>query len=415
MKFMPAIFILLTLSACRPAGLSQDDANAPTGWATCENLQGGVYPLTGGAYCPEKGVQGREIVLLSNGGDMRAAIEEAIRRYDIVVLDGAEGPFLYSETSIFEDLHNKTIVGIHGAVVQSAFRCTPEIKEALRHAEERFDGAVPESNGRFRLSNDSLARNFAGYAAFQTLLELTGDRQLRFKHCGFWTFRGCSNLVIRNLFFDGPGAFRGKPDTMLRLLDGTGHVWIDHCTFEDPGCLALGIVRGADCITASWCRFRVTPQSNGHDLGVLIASGDDNWYDEDHLNVTFDHCWWENVWSRIPMARFGSIHILDNVYDCPGTVGINPRTHAEFLVEGCSFASGTKPFCDYRINVAPPKAYVFRNCSWDPQFEVPSLGEVSVPYDYTVTGPERARAEVCSFAGPTLLRPLQFNKARPSR
>lgn len=410
---LPSLMLLAShagLAACRPGDLSENDANAPTGWATCENLTGGQYNLTGGSFCPEKGVQGRKIILQSTGKDMRASLEEAIRRYDIIVLDGSEGPFLYSETSIFDSLRNKTIVGIHGATLQSAFQCTPEINKALRHAEERFDGTKPEADGRFRLSNDSLARNFAGYAAFQALIEQTGDPRMRFRHSGFWTFRACSNLVIRNLFFDGPGSFRGKPDTMLRLLDGTTHVWIDHCTFEDPGCLALGIARHADCITASWCRVRFTEQSGGHELAVLIASGDDNWDDEDFLNVTFDHCWWENVWSRIPMARFGTIHILNNVFDCPGTVGINPRTNAEFLVEGCSFAPGTKPFCAYLTDVAPPKAYVFRDCIWDPQFEVPCLGDVTVPYPYNVSDPEKARDEVCGHAGPTLSQPLHVTK-----
>ncbi len=83
------VWVILALSGCRPAGLSRDDANAPTGWATCENIQGGTFALTGGTYCPEKGVQGRKIILVSDGGDMQAAIEEAIRTYDIIVLDGS--------------------------------------------------------------------------------------------------------------------------------------------------------------------------------------------------------------------------------------------------------------------------------------------------------------------------------------
>ena len=409
--FILTVWTLLALSGCRSVSLSRDDANAPTGWATCGDIQGGTYALTGGTHCPEKGVLGRKIVLVSDGGDMRAAIEEAIRSYDIIVLDGSAGPFFYSESSYFEGVHDKTIVGIHGAVIKTAFQCTPELKEALVRAEEKYDGTVPEPDGRFRLSNDSLARNFPGYAMMQTLIDRTGDTGMRFMHSGIWAFRkGCGNLVIRNLFFDGPGAFRGKPDTMIRLRDGCNHVWIDHCTFEDPGCLALSVTRQADCITVSWCEFRFTEQSNGHELGVLVASGDDSWDDEDDLNVTFDHCLWKNVWSRIPMARFGTIHVLDNVFDCPGTVGINPRQNAEFLVEGCFFEPGVKPFCDYRIDIAPPKAYVFRDCSWDPQYEAPTLGEVSVPYRYRVTEPDRTRVEVRGHAGPTLRRPLTFRR-----
>ena len=60
--------------------------------------------------------------------------------------------------------------------------------------------------------------------------------------------------------------------------------------------------------------------------------------------------------------------------------------------------------------MAPPKACVFRNCTWDPQFEVPTLGEVTVPYNYAATDPERAREEVESHAGPTLTHPLHVRK-----
>ena len=112
------------------------------------------------------------------------------------------------------------------------------------------------------------------------------------------------------------------------------------------------------------------------------------------------------------MALFGTIHVLNNVYDCPRTVGINPRMNAEFLVEGCWFAPGTKPYCDYRQHIAPPKASVFRDNRSDPSFEVKDIGEVTVPYPYRATTPERARDEVTVHAGPTLRHPLQFSRRK---
>ena len=214
-----------------------------------------------------------------------------------------------------------------------------------------------------------------------------------------------------------PGSFRGLAHPMISVRYGAHNVWIDHCLFEDFARVAVGITKGADCVTVSWCEFRITGQSNGHSLGSLIASGDDNWEDEDLLNVTFDHCLWRNVWSRVPMARFGTIHVLNNWYDCAGTVGINPRQNAEFLVEGCWFELGTNPLCRYKITETPPKAYVFRDNVHDPQFVVESLGEVSVPYACAVTDPARAKAEVGAFAGPTLRRPMQVGRrrGRPAR
>ena len=403
------LFPLMILAGCRPGGLSRDDANGPTGWATCENLKGGRYELTGGAYCPEKGVQGRKIILTSDGGDMREAIQDALLHYDIVVLDGSEGPFLYSETSHFDSLRNKTLVGINGAVLRSAFQCSPALRQKLDKAMERFDGIQPNAEGRFRLGNDSLVRSFPAYACFQTILEETGDTTLRCQRSGFFHFHnGSENLIIRNLFFDGPGALRGLPNAMVSARERSKHIWIDHCTFEDFARLGVSASRQADCMTVSWCTFRITEQSDHHSLGCMIASGDDSWEDEDYLNISFDHCLWQNVWSRVPMARFGTIHVWNNVYDCPHSVGINPRMHSEFLVEGCWFGPGTKPHCDYRNDIAPPKTRVFRDNRSDPAFEIENIGEVTLPYRYKASSPERARDEVLTHAGPTLLRPLQI-------
>lgn len=362
--------LLLSVSGCSDV-LSSDDLNAPMGFALCENINGGHYDLSGGAKCPEKGVEGRKTVLRSNGGDMRDEIASAIQEYDIVVLDGSKGPFVCSSTAVFEGLRNKTIVGTNGAVLRSAFQ------GSLLMWDEGF--------------TDKQRESYLG--------------------SGFWHFRsGSGNIIIRNIYFDGPGAFRGKADTMVSFRFGCDHVWIDHCTFEDFACRALGFTKGSDCSTVSWCTFRITEQSGGHSLGVLIASGDDNYEDEDLLNITFDHCLWQNVWSRIPMARFATVHVLNNYFDCRNTVGINPRTNSEFLVEGCVFTPGTKPYCAYRTNEFPCKACEFRDCVYDDSFEVLQKGSVSVPYEYTVMPTDGLGARIESFAGPTLRRPLKIGR-----
>ena len=403
----------LVLSACSRGGLSPDDLNTPFGFATCTNLHGGRYELTGGFKNASKGVKGTKVVLLSDGRDSKGRIEEALAQYDIVVLDGSAGPFIYSETSILTGLTNKTIVGINGAVLQSRFQCTPQIKEVIAHAGERFDGKVtPEAPDRWLLSNGEYMRNFPSFAVSQALIDYTGDASMSWLRSGFFSFgEGCSNISIRNIFFDGPGSIRGLPNFMIRFIHGANHAWIDHCTFEDFARVGVGAVKRADCITVSWCEFRVTEQSNGHTLGNLISSGDDNWFDEDCLNITFDHCKWTNVWSRVPMARFGTIHVNNCLYNCPGTVGINPRQNSEFLVEGCWFEADTRPLCRYRIDEFPPKAYVFRDNVYDPKFtDVDCKGEVSVPYDYRTSTPERARDEVSAHVGPTLEKPLKIGR-----
>lgn len=402
---MAAVLLAAGCSGGRTCG-----GDSPVGWALCENIDGGYYALSGGSRCPEKGVRGCRTVLRSCGGDMKEAIEEAIRNYDIIILDGSNGPFLYSETSFFDSLRNKTIVGINGAVLQSRFQLTGELKDSLDRAQERYPAVLPEPDGKYRLSNDSLVRSFPAYCSAETILEVTGDTSISFMRSGFWHFRNASgNIIIRNIAFDGPGAMRGMPHSMVSFRNGCDHVWVDHCLFEDFARLALAFTKQCDCFTVSWCEFRITAQSGGHSLGVMLSSGDDNWEDEDLLNITFDHCLWSGVWSRVPMARFGTVHILNNVYECPGTVGINPRTNSEFLVEGCWFSPGTKPYCSYRTDVAPCKACEFRDCAFDSSFEVLNKGSVSVPYVYAVEEPAAARDRVVPGAGPTLRKPLRIS------
>ena len=416
MRQLAYILILLfaSLTACNTrTGLSPDDLNAPFGFARCRNLHGGHYDLSGGSRDVSRGVKGRSVTLLSDGADSRERIAQAIQDYDIIVLDGSHGPFLYSELVEFKDICNKTIVGINGARLQSLFQCTPEIQRLLAHAGELFEGKVqPQPNGKWLLSNGEYARNFSAFAAGQALIDYTGDESMQWLRSGFFAFgRGCGNIIIRNIFFDGPGSVRGLPVFMIRLSAGCHNVWIDHCTFEDFARVGVGASKQADCITVSWCEFRITEQSNGHTLANLISSGDDNWFDEDCLNFTFDHCKWTKVWSRIPMARFGTIHVNNCVYDCPGTVGINPRQDSEFLVEGCWFGEDSKPLCRYRMDDFPPKAYVFRNNYYDPKFtDVDCKGEVFIPYRYTTHSPERALAEVEAHVGPTLSNPLKISR-----
>ena len=402
---MRRILILLSLAAVSCSRLCPSDLNAPMGWATCVDIGGGEYALTGGAG-------GRKVTLRADGDrDMREDITEALETCDIVVLDGSRGPFIFSHTADFHDLKGKTLVGINGAVLRTKFQFDEESRDVVEHAEERYASAQPDSSGVWILSNGASAkRNYAAFAQRQALIDYTGDRDETFTHSGFFAFLdGCENIIIRNIFFDGPGTFRSLADFMVRCAEGSSHIWIDHCTFEDAARVSVGVTHASDCISLTWCRFTFTDQSDDHTLGNLIASSDTEWESSDNLNVTFAHCAWQNVWSRVPMARFGTIHILNCWYDCPGTVGINPRQDSEFLVEGCWFEPGVKPLCRYRHEVWPGKAWVFRDNVYDEGADVSDKGDsIAIPYPYTVTTAAQAREDVREFAGPTLKRPLRI-------
>lgn len=414
MRLVPVCMAMAAVS-CRPSGLCDNDANAPVGWATCQNMEGERYDLTGGFRNPSKGVEGKAVTLHADGdSDMRLAINKALEENDIVILDGSQGPFIYSRTYEHTDLRHKTVVGINGAVLRTRFQFDSCSRALVRNAEEYYsDKARPDENGVWHLPNGETTKtNYAAFAQRMALIEHTGDNSESFTHSGFWAFLdGCEDIIIRNITFDGPGTFRSYADFMVRCAAGAHNIWIDHCRFEDAARVAVGVTRQADFVSVTWTSFAFTDQSDGHSLANLISSSDEAFEDRGHLNVTFAHCMWDNVWSRVPMARFGKIHILNCLYRNPGTVGINPRTESQFLVEGCYFEPGVKPFCRYRLDVAPGDSWVFRNNVYDEGADVENKGEsVAIPYAYEMTAPQEAREDVSSYAGPTLIEPLRVGR-----
>ena len=122
--------IILSLTLCLTlltvqAQLSTYDYNYPFGWATCQSLTSGdSYSLTGGG-------DGSSTTLTATGADMRTAITNAIKSYDVVILDGSNGDFMVSKTIELKELNNKTIVGINNARICTQFYVTDEIKAAL--------------------------------------------------------------------------------------------------------------------------------------------------------------------------------------------------------------------------------------------------------------------------------------------
>ena len=121
------IFFLLTTFLSQ-AQLSQHDLNTPFGWAVCSSMtSGNDYDMNGGN-------NGSSITLTSNGNDMRSGIANAIKNYDVVILDGSQGDFIVSSTLELKSIKNKTIVGINNARICTQFYVTEEIKEALDKA-----------------------------------------------------------------------------------------------------------------------------------------------------------------------------------------------------------------------------------------------------------------------------------------
>ncbi|RZL29411.1 MAG: pectate lyase precursor, partial [Rubrivivax sp.] len=132
------------------------------------------------------------------------------------------------------------------------------------------------------------------------------------------------NIILRNLAIDTPWDVNPE-DSDNAYMDGLTvtrgqQIWIDHVTISDgdtPDSLAsdtrhdgaLDVVRGSDYVTVSNSVF------SKHHKTSLIGNGDSGraWSDAGRLHVTLTGNWWEYAYSRLPLVRFGQLHMYNNL------------------------------------------------------------------------------------------------------
>jgi pectate lyase len=148
---------------------------------------------------------------------------------------------------------------------------------------------------------------------------------------------GASNVIIRNLKFrdlwepDPTGAYDRLGWDYVRITNSgqvhSHHVWVDHCDFGKVYDGMLDITHGSDLVTVSWCHFAGDERGAqkkasliGHSSSASAAA-----MDKGNLNVTFSHNWFEKLDDRAPRARFGNIHVLNDVVEGAknGTISVS--------------------------------------------------------------------------------------------
>lgn len=376
------------------------DTSKPFGFCTRSSRTdaGSTYNITGGGCYtyPVEGVSSDKVItLVSNGNDMKSAIQNAIKKYDVIILDGSNGDFIVSSNIGFER-GNKTILGINNARLCTKWQLTDEIRNALDAAGVRN---MSTSSGGGTLSNGKTVKEQAEFNTRQIIINLTGDTNEDYQKSGIFSLNK-ENVIIRNITFVGPGSVDvGGYD----LISATGakHCWIDHCAFQDGMDGNFDITNSSDFITVSWCTFTYTDRSYMHQNTNLIGSSDSE--AKGYLNTTFAFNWWgTGCKQRMPMARVGKIHMLNNYYTCVGSGNcINPRKNSEFLIEGNYIDTGVNNY--YSQSGATAVTWKSDNYIAEANSLPASMGStVSVPYDYSVAPCNDIPAIVMENAGATL-------------
>lgn len=430
--------LLCTLLCVAANAQSSYDLNQPFGFATrtsrTDASDAAKYNITGGGAITyeEAKSSASKIVLTSNGTTaMDTEISNAIKYYSVIIFDGsgANGTDFYLSKYIsFDGLKNKTLIGVNGARLCTQFYLTSEIQSMLNNYPWEKNGTTytgvkkgstsSNSNTFGSLPSGASVGEESEYLTRKALIEYLSDNNEDFRKAGVFQFKNCENFIIRNIKFVGPGPCDvGGYDLMA--MTGSTHFWVDHCDFTDGIDGNFDITNNSDYSTVSWCTFSYTDRAYAHMNTNLVGSSDtDGAVNSEgyYLNTTYAYNHWGNKCDqRMPMARSGKIHMLNNYYTCTNnSSSINPRKNSEFYIEGNYFADGVKKVFSqseaksYQWISSGSRANVIASSGVSTP---PSSGTVTIPYLYDNTlSATNVPTEVGRWAGATLFQ----NAAAPT-
>jgi len=185
---------------------------------------------------------------------------------------------------------------------------------------------------------------------------------------------GSNNVIIRNLIFEGPGAY--DVDGRDNLTNEGTNVWVDHCEFQDGMDGNFDNKGLADNVTISWCKFTYLKPavaggsggSNDHRFSNLVGSSSNDFPADGHYSITFQNCYWANgCKERMPRARNAQLHILGCYYNTSVSsskaLGLGGGTNnTTCYVENSNFANVTNVYTSYISSDGGTVGTLFNNC-----------------------------------------------------
>ena len=152
-------------------------------------------------------------------------------------------------------------------------------------------------------------------------------REVRITGMGILT-QESSNLIFENLIFTAPSitALDTTSRRALSIHNGTHHVWVDHCTFEEYPLVELDVKRGSHNITISWSRFE------NAQTGVLFGLAG-NIIMDSAQNLTMHHNYFAGLSDDGVLGHNGVLHAYNNFFDSVEKSGVVCSDAARCLIE----------------------------------------------------------------------------------
>ncbi len=230
---------------------------------------------------------------------------------------------------------------------------------------------------------------------------------------GILSVKRVSNIIFRNVIFEGPGAYDADGWDNV-TIDNSTNVWVDHCEFRDGMDGNLDIKNAADYITVTWCKFiyNKTPIPGGsggsddHRFSNLFGSSDGATGDRGKLRITMQYCWWaQGCKARMPRVRFGKVHVVNNLFNSSVAAQcVMAGFEADLLVESNVFENVAEPIdlMDNTFTAITSRNNIFTSTSGN---TAGSGTAFTPPYSLTVTPASQVKNMVSASAGATLTSP----------
>ncbi|KAI0121572.1 polysaccharide lyase family 1 protein [Hypoxylon sp. NC0597] len=152
--------------------------------------------------------------------------------------------------------------------------------------------------------------------------------------------RRTSNVIVRNMKIAKVEAENGDAIG----IDASSNVWIDHCDLsgdlnrgKDDYDGLVDISHGSEWVTVSNTYF------HDHWKASLIGHSDNN-ADEDQgaLHITYAGNHFYKIYSRAPLIRFATVHIINTFWDTLILSGVNCRMGAQVLIQSSAFKNSSE-------------------------------------------------------------------------
>lgn len=222
---------------------------------------------------------------------------------------------------------------------------------------------------------------------------------------------GSTNVIMSNLKVvgnncqDSPQDCSGGTDA-ISIQSNSNHIYLDHLDVSDGSDDNLDIVTGSDFVTVAWTKFsfsslRSDPEAgtSGHRYSNLIGASDNAPTDPGRLNTTFHHCWWAaNIDQRMPRARYGKVHLYNNLFSSAGNASCSVAGFdAKLLIENNVYTGVANPIQVLTDGAVQEANNVFMNTTGS---KTGAGTAFTPPYAYSLDATTNLAAAIMAGVGP---------------